>query len=102
MSDKRLITDPADVRRGDQQSIPACVTRHESAGKPRAGTVFAGVPKGFTLALAMIASVAAAPGLAAADEAPIAFIRDLGNQALAVIRADMPLASKAAYFERMV
>ena len=50
----------------------------------------------------MIAGVSAAPGVAAADEVPVAFIRDLGNQTVGVIRSDMPLASKAAYFGQMI
>jgi phospholipid transport system substrate-binding protein len=50
----------------------------------------------------VIAGVSAAPGVAAADQAPVAFIRDLGNQAVAVIHSDMPLASKAAYFEQVI
>jgi phospholipid transport system substrate-binding protein len=53
-------------------------------------------------ALAVIAGVAAPPRPAAADDAPVAFIRDLGVQALAVIRSDMRLVGKAAYFSQMV
>lgn len=32
----------------------------------------------------------------------MAFIGALGNQAVSVLRSDMPLASKAAYFRRMI
>jgi hypothetical protein len=69
----------ADVRQRDQQSIRALVARHEGAVKPTAGTALGRLAKGFTLALAMIVSVAAAPGPATADEMPTAFFRDLGN-----------------------
>ena len=101
MSDKRLTGDPAGVRRCYSESRPADLTQHKSAGKP-ANTTFAKLAKSFALAIAVIAGLAAAPPPAAADEAPAAFIRDLGNQALAVIHSDTPLASKAAYFARMI
>jgi phospholipid transport system substrate-binding protein len=101
MSDKWLTTDSAGVRRHDQESSSSHVTQHKSAVKP-GGTAPARLAKGFTLALAVIAGVWAAPGVAAADEVPVAFIRDLGNQAVGVIRSDMPLASKAVYFEQMI
>src|SRR5260370_15337857 len=60
------------------------------------------VGRGFVFALAVIMGVSAGPRPAAADEAPVAFISALGTQALSVIRSDMPLASKAAYFGRLV
>ena len=101
MSDKRLTTDSAGVRRHDQESSSSHVTKHKSAVKP-AGRAPARLATGFTLAIAVIAGVSAAPGVAAADQAPVAFIRDLGNQAVAVIHSDMPLASKAAYFEQVI
>ena len=50
----------------------------------------------------MIAACLGGPGVAVADEVPVAFIRDLGNQAVAVIRSEEPLASKADYFEQMI
>jgi phospholipid transport system substrate-binding protein len=102
MSDKQLATDPAGGRRRDRQSIPARMIRHEGAVKPAAGTAFARLVKGFTLILALIAGLSAAPRPAAAEDAPTAFIRDLGNQSLAVIHSDMSLSSKAAYFGRML
>jgi hypothetical protein len=49
--------------------------------------------KRFILALTVIAAVSATPHLAAADEAPVAFIGALGNQAVSVLRSDMPLAT---------
>jgi phospholipid transport system substrate-binding protein len=98
MSDKQLATDLA----GGRRSIRARMIGHESAVKPAAGTVFARLAKGFTLILAVIAGLSAAPRPAAADDAPTAFIRELGNQSLEVIRSDMPLSSKAAYFARML
>ena len=50
----------------------------------------------------MIAGLSVAPRPAAADEAPIAFIRTLGTQAVSVIRSAMPLPNKAYYFDHMV
>ena len=100
MSDKRLTTGSAGGRRHDQGSSSSHVTQHKSAVKP-AGTAPARLATGFTLAIAVIAGVSA-PGVAAADEVPVAFIRDLGNQAVGVIRSDLPLASKAAYFGQMI
>jgi hypothetical protein len=70
--------------------------------KPTANTGFALFAKRFVSVLSLIAAVSAAPRPAEADEASIAFIRALGNQAVSVIRSDMPVASKAAYFDRMI
>jgi phospholipid transport system substrate-binding protein len=70
--------------------------------KPATDSAFVLFAKRFILALAVIASVSATPRPAAADEAPVAFIGVLGNQAVLVLRSDMPLASKAAYFRRMI
>ena len=81
------------------QDGSALQTRRE---KPAASSGLAVLAKGFVLALGVIMGLSAAPRPAAADEAPVAFISALGTQALAVIRSDMPLASKAAYFGRLV
>ena len=70
--------------------------------KPTTNTTFALFAKRFILALTVIAAVSAMARPAAADEAPAAFIGALGNQAVSVLRSDMPLASKAAYFHRMI
>jgi phospholipid transport system substrate-binding protein len=101
MSDKRFGSDPAGVRRRDQESSSPHATRHKSAARP-AGTALAMLAKGFTLALAVTASLAAAPRPAAADAAPVAFIRGLGSQALAVIHSDRMPAEKAAYFKQTI
>jgi phospholipid transport system substrate-binding protein len=101
MSDKRLTTDPAGVQRRDQESSSRHVTQHKSALQP-GNAALVMLARSFTIAIAVIVGLAAAPRPAAADEAPVAFIRDLGNQSLAVIRSDTPLSSKAAYFERMI
>jgi phospholipid transport system substrate-binding protein len=58
--------------------------------------------RGFLLALAVIAGLAAVPPPAAAEEVPATFVRALGDQALAVIRSDLPLPRKAAYFRQMI
>jgi phospholipid transport system substrate-binding protein len=65
------------------------------AGSPRRD-------RGFLVALAVIAGLAAVPRPAAADEVPATFIRAVGDQALAVIRSDLPLPRKAAYFRQMI
>jgi phospholipid transport system substrate-binding protein len=70
--------------------------------KPTTNAAFALFTKRFILALTVIAAVSAMPRRAAADEAPVAFIGALGNQAVSVIRSDMPLPSKAVYFRRMI
>jgi len=67
--------------------------------KPTAPAMLA---KGFVLILAVIAGLSAAPAPAAADGAPIAFIRALGDQAVSVLRSNMPLTTKATYFDQMV
>src|SRR5271169_3587934 len=87
----------AQLAQRDPQNRSARFTRRE---KPAAG--LATLAKGFILALAMIAGLSAEPALAAADGAPVAFIRALGDQAVSVIRSDVPLATKAAWFDRMV
>ena len=70
--------------------------------KPTAGAAPAMLAKGFVLILAVIAGLSAAPAPAAADGAPIAFIRALGDQAVSVLRSNMPLTTKATYFDQMV
>jgi hypothetical protein len=37
-----------------------------------------------------------------ADDVPVVFIRVLGNQAMSVLRSDMHLGERAAYFRRMI
>jgi phospholipid transport system substrate-binding protein len=58
--------------------------------------------KGLALAVAVIAGFSAGVRPAAADEAPVAFIRTLGTQAVSVIRSPTPLFEKAAYFDQLV
>jgi len=50
----------------------------------------------------LIAGILIAPRPAAAEDAPVAFIRTLGNQAVTVIRSNYGLDAKAAYFNRMI
>jgi phospholipid transport system substrate-binding protein len=80
----------------DPQDKSAQLARRE---KPTAGS---GLAKGFVLALAVIAGLSAGPRPAAAEEVPVAFIRALGEQAVSVIRSDIPLPNKAYYFNQMV
>ena len=93
----------ARLARRDQRDGRSHATQCQPAVKPAASTAFALFAKGFALALAVIAGLSAAPHSAAADDAPVAFIRALGGQAVSVIRRpDIPLATKAAYFDQMV
>jgi hypothetical protein len=50
----------------------------------------------------VIAGMSAALRPVAAYEAPAQFISVLGEQAVAVTRSDMPLATKARYFRQMI
>jgi phospholipid transport system substrate-binding protein len=80
-------------------------TQDRAAPSRREPAVSTGLRKrvgSFALALAVIAGFSAGPRPAAADEAPVAFIRTLGAQAVSVIRSPMPLFEKAAYFDQLV
>jgi len=68
----------AQLSQRDPQNRSARFTLRE---KPAASTGLATLAKSFILALAMIAGLSAEPALAAADGAPVAFIRALGDQA---------------------
>jgi phospholipid transport system substrate-binding protein len=83
----------------DPQEKSARLARHE---KPTATTNLATLVKGFVLALAVITGLSAEPHRAGAEDAPVAFIRTLGTQAVSVIRSDLPIASKATYFGQLV
>ncbi len=87
----------ASLSRSDPQERPESLTRRE---QPAIGT--GKIAKGLALVLAVIAGVSGAPRPAAADEAPVAFIRTLGAQAVSVIHSSMPLFEKAAFFDQMV
>jgi phospholipid transport system substrate-binding protein len=87
----------------DQIDSSSRATQCQRLVKPAAGPALALFAKSFVLALAVIAGLSVAPRSAAADDTPVAFIRALGEQAVSVIRRpDMPLATKAAYFNQMV
>jgi phospholipid transport system substrate-binding protein len=87
----------------DQTDSSSRTTQCQRAVKPAASTAFGLSAKGFALAIAVIAGLSVAPRPVAADEAPVAFVRALGDQAVSVIRRpDMPLTTKAAYFGQMV
>jgi phospholipid transport system substrate-binding protein len=88
----------ARLRQRDPQHGSASALRE----RPAIGTSLARLAKGFVLALAVVTGLSAAPRPAAADEAPVAFIRALGIQAVSVMRSDMPLPNKAYYFDQMV
>jgi phospholipid transport system substrate-binding protein len=89
----------ASLSRPDPQPGSARFNRDE---KPAADIGFGMLAKSFALALAVIAGLFGAPRSAAADEAPVAFIRSLGTQAVSVIRSAMPLGAKADYFNQML
>jgi phospholipid transport system substrate-binding protein len=86
----------------EQRSSSLRVPSLEGAVKPAAGSAFVLFVRGSILTLTVIAGVLAPQRSAAADDAPIAFIRALGNQAVSVLRSDMPPAEKAAYFRQMI
>jgi phospholipid transport system substrate-binding protein len=85
-----------------QQTTSSRTAQREGVVRATASNRFA-LSKGFVLALALIAGVSAAPRPVAADDVVIAFIRDLGSQALEMIRRpDVPLSGKTAYFGELV
>ena len=87
----------------DQIDRSSRATQCQRLVKPAAGPALGLFAKSFVLAVAVIAGLSVAPRFAAADDTPVAFIRALGEQALSVIRRpDIPLATKAAYFDQMV
>lgn len=87
----------------DEADGSSCAIQNQRALKPAASSAFALFVKSFALALALIAGLSVAPHSATADDTPVAFIRALGEQAVSVIRRpDIPLATKAAYFDQMV
>jgi phospholipid transport system substrate-binding protein len=102
MSDNRLIIDPAGMRLRDPQISSSSVTHRQNGIKPAVSGALAQFIKGFALALAVIAGVSVAPLPAAADDVPLAFVRTLGDQAIVVIRSNMQLSGKAAYFRKMI
>ena len=91
----------ASLSRRDPQERSESLTRRE---KPAIGSegAPARLTKGLAVALALIAGVSGAPHPAAADDAPVAFIRTLGAQAVSVLRSPMPLFEKRAYFDQVV
>jgi phospholipid transport system substrate-binding protein len=89
----------AALSRRDPQDQSECLARPERAA---ISIGFGMLAKGLVLSLAVIAGVSGAPRPAAADDAPVAFIRTLGAQAVSVIRSPTPLFEKAAYFDQLV
>jgi phospholipid transport system substrate-binding protein len=65
-------------------------------------TALVKLAKVITMAVVVVAGILAAPDRAAAGENPTDFIRILGNQGLEVIRSNMALREKAAYFRQML
>jgi phospholipid transport system substrate-binding protein len=79
----------------------AFVPLHDQA-KPAVGSALVLFARGLLLALIVVAGGLAESRPAAADEAPVAFIRTLGAQALSVIHSDTLPVEKAAYFRQMI
>jgi phospholipid transport system substrate-binding protein len=77
-------------------------TRSEDPAKHHGRAAFARVAKCFAAALLLMIAALMMPSPAAAEDAPVAFIRTLGNQAVGVIRSNYGLDQKAAYFNRMI
>src|SRR6201987_3333607 len=72
----------ARLARRDQRDSRSHAMQCQPAVKPAASTAFALFAKGFALAVAVIAGLSAAPRSAAAEDAPVTFIRALGGQAV--------------------
>jgi phospholipid transport system substrate-binding protein len=89
----------ARVAQHDPQNRSMRLARRD---KQTASAALAMLAKGFVLILAVIVGLSAAPAPATADGAPIDFIRALGDQAVSVLRSNMPLTTKATYFDQMV
>ena len=89
----------ARVAQDDPQNKSTRLARRD---KPTARASLAMLAKGFVLILAVIVGLSGRPAHAAADGAPIAFIRTLGDQAVSVLRSDMPVTTKAAYFDQII
>ena len=103
MIDNRLTTYGASVRLRDWEMTSARLTQLERLAKPPASATLAQLVRGCAFALAVIVGISAPPHPGSADEASVAFIRALGDQAVSVIRrSDMPLPNKAVYFSRMI
>jgi phospholipid transport system substrate-binding protein len=76
---------------------------HRDAAIPVLGCSFVRLAKCLAFALVVITGTSTAPSDAAVENTPIAFIRALGAQALAVIhRPDLPPPSKMSYFGELV
>jgi phospholipid transport system substrate-binding protein len=76
---------------------------HRDAAIPGLGWSWVRVAKCFAFALVVITGISTASSDAAVEDTPIAFIRALGAQALAVIhRRDLPPPSKLSYFDQLV
>jgi phospholipid transport system substrate-binding protein len=99
MSYERIATDPRGLLPRDRGGSSSGI-RHEGAMTPT--TRAAKLAKGFIVALAVIAGVATAPRPATAGATTAEFIRNLGDQALAVIRSDATPAQKAVYLRQML
>jgi phospholipid transport system substrate-binding protein len=70
---------------------------------PASGGSFVRRAKCLAFVLAVITGVSTAPSQAAVEDTPIAFVRAIGAQALAVIhRPDLPPSSKMSYFDELV
>jgi hypothetical protein len=102
MRDEPLATGLKGVPLREQRSSSLRVASLEGAVKSAAGSTFVLFIRGSILALTVIAGVLAPLRSAAADDAPIAFIRALGDQAVSVLRSDMQLAETAVYFRQMI
>jgi hypothetical protein len=82
---------PTGMLKYPQPPRSGSLTHHE---KPAIGSGLGKLAKGLAVALAVIAGVSGAPRPAAADAAPVAFIRMLGTQAVSVIRSPMRFSKR--------
>jgi phospholipid transport system substrate-binding protein len=85
----------------DDRQRTSQVAEPQNRVRPAVCTALARFARVITLALALTAGLAPLPRPAAAEEATVAFIRAIGDQAISVIRSDTPPSSKTAYFDQM-
>ena len=102
MSDKRTATDSERSHRRDEQDRPSPVTPRADVVKGVAGAALSRFARAFTVAIEVIAGVAAPSLATAADETAVEFISTGGNELLAEMRSAASLDQKLAYFGQLL
>jgi phospholipid transport system substrate-binding protein len=102
MSDKRTATDSERSHRRDEQDRPSPVTPRADAVKGVAGAALPRFVRAFTVAIGVIAGVAAPSLAAAAYETSAEFIGTAANEVFAEMRSAASLDQKLAYFRQLL